>query len=77
MPKIYVEMIVPSGDPNGEPKRLSDRKFTCCLCGTDWIGWGNNPDPLGDVHTDKCCDFCNQSKVIPARLRQMGGLRRA
>lgn len=73
MAKLYVEFVE---DGDSHPKQLTERRFTCCLCGSDWIGWGNNPDPLGDV-TDKCCDFCNQSKVIPARLRQMGGLRRA
>lgn len=41
---------------------------TCCLCGTTFTGWGNNPDPLGDHEDDRCCDDCNANKVIPARL---------
>lgn len=67
MAKVYVEMIRNEGaDPSLH--KLTERQFKCCLCGSEWIGWGNNPDPLGDVHTDRCCDFCNQSKVDPARL---------
>lgn len=73
MPKVYVEMFTPDGEPDDELKQLTQRKFKCCLCGANWIGWGNNPDPLGDVETDRCCDFCNQSKVLPARLK---GIRR-
>jgi hypothetical protein len=68
MAKLYVEMIEQA---EGPPTQLTDRRFTCCLCGSNWIGWGNNPDPLGDVDDDKCCDFCNQREVIPARLRQL------
>lgn len=40
---------------------------TCCICGKDFTGYGNNPDP---VKTDgKCCDECNLTVVIPARMR--------
>lgn len=35
------------------------------------FGWGNNPDPLGDSETDRCCDDCNATEVIPARLRSL------
>jgi len=49
----------------------------CCLCGAPcepWhldppTGYGHNPDPLGNNDTDRCCDYCNYSKVVPARLR--------
>ncbi len=47
----------------------------CCLCDTEiqphpLSGWayGNNPDPLGKKATDRCCDECNATKVLPARL---------
>lgn len=72
MPKVYVEMMRPDGEPYaGELKQLTDRQFKCCLCGAHWIGWGNNPDPLLHKPNERCCDFCNQSKVIPARLKGM------
>ncbi len=42
---------------------------TCSLCGTQFSEWGNNPDPLANLETDgPCCDVCNDTKVIPARL---------
>lgn len=34
--------------------------------------YGNNPDPLGDTEEDRCCDCCNGTKVIPARLKGLG-----
>jgi hypothetical protein len=34
-------------------------------------GYGNNPDPLGVLPEDRCCDDCNTTKVIPARLYGM------
>lgn len=43
----------------------------CCFCGKDAGEYGNNARPLKD---GVCCDDCNNSKVIPARLDQMGVL---
>lgn len=40
---------------------------TCVLCGEKIEGHGNNPAPLKD--SGKCCDKCNITKVIPARLK--------
>ena len=49
-----------SGDPKGKRK-------TCCICGMGFSEWGNNPDPVKSSGT--CCDSCNNTYVIPARLR--------
>lgn len=53
-------------------------QFKCCLCGKDSEGFGNNPDPLPSKNeSDECCDECNSTKVIPARmslLMMMDGL---
>ncbi len=44
----------------------------CCLCnivithGMD----SNNPDPLGKSPDDVCCNYCNISKVLPARIKK-------
>lgn len=46
---------------------------TCCLCGRVFRGYGNNPWPLSHDIDDRCCDGCNDSKVIPARLSHMKG----
>lgn len=38
----------------------------CCICGRPFTGWGNNPWP---IHEDgECCDMCNYSLVVPARI---------
>ena len=48
----------------------------CCLCKKEIekVGnWdqGNNAQPLAD---GRCCDRCNMTKVIPARMkRNFGG----
>ena len=54
---------------------MEQRKFKCCLCGKNCIGYGNNPYPLKkdtDKKPNRCCDDCNVMKVIPARLREEG-----
>ncbi len=46
----------------------------CCLCEKLCESkYGNNPEPLVDMsnkvnHHLRCCDVCNRSKVIPARI---------
>lgn len=40
---------------------------TCCICGKEFAGYGNNPDPVKSE--GQCCDECNMSVVIPARLK--------
>ena len=41
----------------------------CCICDEAFAGYGNDPWPIAD--DGECCDLCNASKVIPARLRRM------
>ena len=38
----------------------------CCICGKPIEGYGNNAEP---VKNGVCCDGCNISVVIPARLK--------
>lgn len=45
--------------------RLSEALEKCCICGKPIEGYGNNAEP---VKKGKCCDECNISVVIPARL---------
>lgn len=37
----------------------------CCLCGNTYVNYGNNAQPLDN---GRCCDMCNMTKVIPARM---------
>ena len=45
-------------------------KRTCSLCGDVFIGKGHNPEPLA-TFDDRCCADCNDTLVIPARIRGM------
>lgn len=46
--------------------------FTCCICGKLITGeYGNNPEPVENDPRAKCCDACNDSYVIPARIIQL------
>jgi len=38
----------------------------CVLCGKAMYEFGNNPYPLKGH--GRCCDICNITKVVPARL---------
>lgn len=45
---------------------MKEKKKICNLCGREFTGFGNNPDPLrikGQV-----CDECNAYVIIPTRL---------
>ena len=60
--------------------RVNNMEIKCCLCrvlmtrNTKDISKGrptfNNPSPLGKNIGDVCCDSCNTTKVIPARIKQ-------
>ena len=41
----------------------------CCICGEPFLGYGNNPWPVEE--DGECCDVCNITVVIPARMSQM------
>jgi hypothetical protein len=45
-----------------------DKIRICSLCGEEFIGMGNNPEPLKPFE-ERCCDDCNQDKVIPERIK--------
>ena len=44
-------------------------KFKCCFCGEEVEGYGNDPSPIQtENENDECCDVCNLTKVVPARM---------
>ena len=45
-------------------------KKICIICGKEFEGWGNNPDPVATE--GRCCDKCNDNVVLPARLKELG-----
>lgn len=41
----------------------------CCFCGGDYDFIGNNPFPFfQNDENARCCNLCDQTKVIPARV---------
>lgn len=40
----------------------------CVICNRLFNGFGNNPEPVRRWIEGSCCDFCNISVVVPARL---------
>lgn len=44
-----------------------DKTYTCCICGRETKGHGNDPWPVRAE--GKCCDACNWTTVLPERAR--------
>lgn len=50
--------------------------YTCCICGKEHEGFGNNPAGAIDEtkklitwgEEDRCCDDCNTKYVLPGRM---------
>ena len=40
----------------------------CSICGEEYFGYGNNAEP---VNSGRCCDNCNDTVVIPVRLKNL------
>jgi hypothetical protein len=47
-----------------------NKEKKCCICDRKYEGIGNNPSPVKRGGDGRCCDICNNEKVIPARLEQ-------
>lgn len=43
-------------------------KHVCCICGKEFEGYGNNPEPVKPFDEGRCCDECNANAVIPKRM---------
>ena len=52
------------------PVRTNEPKI-CCICGRPIENYGNNPWPVVEDPDEKCCDVCNYTEVIPARLTRL------
>lgn len=46
-----------------------DRVKKCCICGKEFTGFGNNPEPV--KHDGECCNECNMSYVLQARVKAL------
>lgn len=43
-------------------------KHICSICGKEYVGYGNNAQPVND---GRCCDECNLKIVVPYRIYLM------
>ena len=43
-------------------------KHKCVICQREFEGYGNNAEPIA---VGQCCDDCNVSVVIPARIERV------
>ena len=42
----------------------------CCICNKEIEDkWGNNPYPVSKNQKDRCCNKCNETVVIPERIK--------
>lgn len=60
-------------------KETKNPVYVCCLCKIAYYGYGNNPAPLvkdTDENLNRCCDDCNNTKVIPERIKIQKGIKK-
>lgn len=63
----------PSLGYDAYPFVKNDSDEDCSLCDNTITGFGNNAQPLS---IDRCCDTCNTTKVIPARMEKVSWVRK-
>lgn len=67
------EIALTDAVAEAEAEREDAKTGNCCLCDGRYENWGNNPYPLCDKadYESRCCQACNDTKVIPARMMDM------
>ena len=54
-----------------ELKKSQQEEVTCSICKKKFAGLGNNPQPVKTLSvSDRCCDECDRSIVIPRRWKE-------
>ena len=54
-------------------ERMANMEFKCCICGKVHTGYGNDPWPIVRDDKARCCDDCNNNRVIPERINLVMG----
>jgi len=68
--KVVVKMTgLVGGGTGSDGIKDSERFFDCVFCHKTCAGWGHNPQPV--FNEGRCCDKCNQTEVIRARIYQI------
>ena len=58
--------------PKEQRRKLlsSTRQKTCSICKFPLKGSGHNPQPVKELKvSDRCCDDCNNTVVVPLRFK--------
>ena len=48
-----------------------EEEHICCICGKRFKGHGNNPEPVKKIDEGVCCNECNETVVMRARIEQI------
>ena len=48
-----------------------EEEHICCICGKRFKGYGNNPEPVKKIEEGVCCNECNETIVMRARIEQI------
>ena len=48
-----------------------EEEHICCICGKRFKGYGNNPEPVKKFEDGVCCNECNESVVMTARIEKI------
>lgn len=56
-------------EPIEEPLAPITKEGEFSICGKPYKVYGNNAAP---INNGRCCHMCNDTVVIPARIRRMG-----
>jgi hypothetical protein len=48
-----------------KPSKILMSPKICCICKMEYTGYGNNAWPVDD---GQCCDICQETEVLPARI---------
>ena len=72
---INILLFKPKNQKQGDYNNMeiiNTIKNTCCICGNEFDGKGNDPTPITPVRTkdgiiNVCCDDCNYNVVMPTR----------
>lgn len=49
-------------------QKEAEEKHICSICGKEYVGYGNNVQPVND---GRCCDECNLDTAVPYRIYRM------
>ena len=71
--KFYgsIDYLIPPKEQRRKTLSTTGLK-TCSICKFPFTGFGHNPQPVKKLKvSERCCDECNDTVVIPLRFRTL------